>query len=124
MVILVLFEQFVEKFCLKFLLLNLSASPNMIHFVRAFLIMCALGVRLIVIEKVQNYEKIVFIKDMFENGRWGDASPTFRLSALITLFLTTKPTSRFGFSMMWGKFCHNCFEITARSLLHLHSLNT
>ena len=34
---------------------------------------------------------------------------------LITMFLTTTPTSRFGFSMMWGKFCRNCFEITART---------
>ena len=36
------------------------------------------------------------------------------LPALITLSLTTTPTSRFGFSMMRGKFCHSCFEITAR----------
>ena len=46
------------------------------HFVRTFSITRALGVRLIVIEKVQNYGKIVFIKNMFENGWWRDASPT------------------------------------------------
>ena len=67
-VILVLFEQFLRKFCLKFWPLNLSVSPNITHFVRTFSIMRALGVRLIVIEKVQNYGKIVFIKNMFENG--------------------------------------------------------
>ena len=66
--ILVLSEQFSDKFCLKFLTLILSASPNMMHFVRTFSIMRAQGVRLIVIEKVRNYRKIVFIKNMFENG--------------------------------------------------------
>ena len=38
--ILVPFEQFLGKFCLNFLLLNLSVSPNMMHFVRSFSIMC------------------------------------------------------------------------------------
>ena len=41
MAILVLFESFLGKFCLNFLTLNLSASPNMMHFVRTFLIMRA-----------------------------------------------------------------------------------
>ena len=75
--ILVLFEQFLGKFCLNFLPLNLSVAPNMMHFVRTFLIMRAYCVTLIVIEKVRNYGKVAFIKNMFENGRWGDASPTF-----------------------------------------------
>ena len=39
--ILVLFEQFLGKFCLNFLSLNPSVSPNMMHFVRTFSIMCA-----------------------------------------------------------------------------------
>ena len=52
-VILVLFKQFLSKFCLNFLPLYLSFSPNMMHFVCTFLIMCALSVRLIVIKKVQ-----------------------------------------------------------------------
>ena len=39
--ILVLFKQFLGKFCLNFLLLNLSVSPNMMHFVRSFSIMRA-----------------------------------------------------------------------------------
>ena len=43
--ILALFEQFLDKFCLKFLPLNLSVSPNMMHFVRTFLIMHAWGKR-------------------------------------------------------------------------------
>ena len=43
--ILVLFEQFLRKFCLDFLPLNLSVSPNMMHFVRTILIMRALDVR-------------------------------------------------------------------------------
>ena len=49
--ILVLFQQFLGKFCFKFLPLNLSVSPNMVHFVRTFSIMPVLGVRLIVIKK-------------------------------------------------------------------------
>ena len=73
--ILALFEQFLLKFCLNFLPLNLSVSPNMMHFTRTLSIMRAQGVRLIVIEKVRNYGKIVFIKNMFENGWWGGCSP-------------------------------------------------
>ena len=41
MTILVLFEYFSAKFCINFLTLILSASPNMIHFVRTFSIMRA-----------------------------------------------------------------------------------
>ena len=36
-----LFEQFLGKFCLHFLPLNPSVSPNMMHFVRTFSIMRA-----------------------------------------------------------------------------------
>ena len=39
--ILTLFEQFLGKFCSNVLPLNLSVSPNMMHFVRTFSIMCA-----------------------------------------------------------------------------------
>ena len=60
--ILALFEQFFSKFCLSFLPLNLSVSPNMMHFVHTFSIMRAQSVRLIVIKKVRNYAKTVFIK--------------------------------------------------------------
>ena len=74
------------------------------HFVRTFSIMRALGVRLIVIEKAQNYGGIAFIKNMFQNDWWGDASPTLPLDsplpALITMSFTTSPTNWLGFSMM------------------------
>ena len=52
----------------NFVSLILSVSPNAMHFVPTFFIMRALGVRLIVIEKVCNYGIIGFIKNMFENG--------------------------------------------------------
>ena len=41
--ILALFEQFLGKFCLNFLPLNLSVSPNIMHFVHTFSIMRAQG---------------------------------------------------------------------------------
>ena len=39
--ILAQFEQFLGKFCVRFLPLNLSISPNMMHFVRTLFIMRA-----------------------------------------------------------------------------------
>ena len=36
MAILMLFEYFLARFCLNFLALLLSASPNMMHFARKF----------------------------------------------------------------------------------------
>ena len=46
----------------------------MMHFVRTFSIMRSYGVRLIAsIKEVQSYEKIVYIKSIFENGSWEDA---------------------------------------------------
>ena len=57
--IVVIFELFSRKFCLNFLTLILSASPNMMHFFRTFSIMRAYGVRLITIEEVRSYGKIV-----------------------------------------------------------------
>ena len=53
MAILVLFEKFSGKFCLKFLPLILSASPNMMHCVRTFSIIHAQGVIFIAIEEVR-----------------------------------------------------------------------
>ena len=50
--ILVLFEQFLSKFCSNCLPLNLNVSLNMMHFVRTFLIMRAKSVGLIAIEKI------------------------------------------------------------------------
>ena len=43
--ILVVFEQFLGKFWLNFLPLNLSVSPNMMHFVHTFSIIGRKGVR-------------------------------------------------------------------------------
>ena len=62
----------------KFLSLNLSVSPNILHFVRTFAIMSALGVRLIVIEKVQKYGEIVYMHQKHVS-KWlvRDASPTY-----------------------------------------------
>ena len=54
----------------NFLTLILSALPNVIHFVRIFLITRAYGVRLIAIEEVRIYRKIICIKNVFENGWW------------------------------------------------------
>ena len=65
------------------------------------------GLKLVVIEKVRNYGKIVFPTSPLDPP----------LPTLITMSLTTSPPSRFGFSMMCGKFCYSCFEITARTAL-------
>ena len=69
------FEEFSGKFGLKFLTLILSASPHMMPFVRTFSIYRALGVRLIVFEKIRSYGKIVYIKNIFENGWSGNVYP-------------------------------------------------
>ena len=85
----------------------------MIHFVRAFLIMRA-DVRLIAIEEVRNYGKILYIKNIFENGWWGMHTPhptsidppmviSYRyhtyfshLAALILFFFTKRKSQRGG----------------------------
>ena len=46
----------------------------MMHFVRTLLIYACL--RLIAIEEVRNYGKIVSMKNVFENGWWEDAYPS------------------------------------------------
>ena len=46
------------------------------------------------------------------------------LPARIIMSLNTTPTSRFGFRMMRGKFCHSCFEITPRTALGHFTLKT
>ena len=45
----------------------------MMHFVRTFSIMRAYGVRLIAVEEARNYGKIVYIKNIFQNGWWEEA---------------------------------------------------
>ena len=60
-----------------FFTLSLSASPITMQFVRIFLIMRAKGVRLIAIKEVRTYGKIVYIKNIFENGWWMNGYPSF-----------------------------------------------
>ena len=60
----------------NFFTLILSASPNMMHFVRTFTIMRAQSVRLIAIEEARNYGKNACIKDIFNNGWLKDAYPS------------------------------------------------
>ena len=48
----------------------------MVHFARTFLNMRAYGVRVIVIEEFVNYEKIVYIENIFKNGWRKDAYPS------------------------------------------------
>ena len=63
-------------------------------------------------------EKLYSSKTCLKMAGGGDASPLDRpMPALITMPLTTTPTSRFGFSMMRGKFCQSCFEVRARTAL-------
>ena len=47
----------------------------MMHFFRIFSIMRAYGSRLIAIDKAGNSGKIVYIKNIFENGLWEEAYP-------------------------------------------------
>ena len=59
-------------------------------------------------------EKLYSSKTCLKMAGGENASPTSLLDpplpARITMSFTTTPTSRFGFSMMCGKFCHSCFE--------------
>ena len=97
--ILILFEQFLGKFCLNFLPLNLSVAPNMMHFVRTFPIMRALSVRLIVMENVRKYGKIVFIKNMFENGWWRGCIPHIPLDSPLPTPITISLTALYDTSL-------------------------
>ena len=66
MAILVLFEQFSGKFCLYFWSLILSASPNMMHFVRAVLIMRAKRLRHIVMKRFEIMAKFYSSKALLK----------------------------------------------------------
>ena len=71
MAILEPFELFLSQFCYIFLPLTQSPSPNMMHFFRtSYFCACIICncLRLIFIEKVGNYKKIVFMKNNDENG--------------------------------------------------------
>ena len=81
---------------LNFLTLILSASPNMMHFVRIFLIVRAYGVRLTAIEGVRTYRRIVCIKNIFENGCWEDAYPSSYPSGFAPGHKLQKPPKESG----------------------------
>ena len=70
----------------------------MMHFVRTFLIMRAQGVRLIAVEEVRNYTKIVCIKNIFENGWWEDAYPLSYASGFAPGHKLLKPPKESGIS--------------------------
>ena len=80
--ILVLLKQFSGNFCLNSVPLILSVSPIVMVFVLKFSIMRTWGVR---IEKIRNYGKIVFIKNMFENGWWGGCIPHIPLDSPLVI---------------------------------------
>ena len=92
MATLVLFEQFSGTFYLHILPLILNDSPSVMHFVRTFSIMRAW---LIVIEEVQNYIKIIFINNIFENGWWG-MHLLHPLLAYISVHITQYNTQSIG----------------------------
>ena len=85
--IVVLFEQFVGKFCLKFLPLNKSKCFTKRDAFCSYIFdyMRAEGVRPIVIEMGSKLWKIAFMKNMFESRWWGDASPTSTLDPPLLL---------------------------------------
>ena len=66
-------------------------------------------------------EKLYSSKTCLKMAGGEDAFPLSLLNpplpARLTMSLTATPTSRFGFSMICGKFCHSCVEITARTAL-------
>ena len=69
--ILLLFEQFLGKFCSKCFTKYDAFSSYIFHYV-------CLGRKTYCYRKIQNYGKIVFIINMFENGWWEDASAPAR----------------------------------------------
>ena len=74
----------------------------MIHFVGPFLIMHARGVKLIAIEEVHNYRKIVCIKNIFENGWWEDAYSLSYLSEFTPGHKLQKPSKESGIFQSLG----------------------
>ena len=63
-------------------------------------------------------EKLYLSKTCLKMAGGEDASLLVPLlPARIIMSLTTIPTSRFGFSMICGKFCHSYVKITARTAL-------
>ena len=78
MTILVLFEQFLRKVCL----LTLSASPNMMHFVRTVSIIGYVlkATKAHCYKEVRNNGKVLFIQNIVENSWWGNAYAAYLTS--------------------------------------------
>ena len=74
----------------------------MSNFVRTFLIMRVLIARLIAIEEVRNYEKIVYIKSIFENGWWEDAYPSSYPPGSVRDPKLQKPSKESGIFQSFG----------------------
>ena len=74
----------------------------MMHFVRTVSSMRAYGVRLIAIEEVGNYGKIVYIKNMFRNGWWEDAYPSSYHSGSAPGHKPQKPSKESGMFLSHG----------------------
>ena len=73
---------------------------------------------LLLSKRFEIMEKLYSSKTCLKMAGGGYASPLDPpMPALVTIYLTTTPTSQFGFSMMRGKFCQSCFEVTARTAL-------
>ena len=91
--ILVLFEQVLGKFCLNFLPLILSVAPSMMHFVHTFSIMRAYGVKLIGIEKIRNYGKVLFNKTCLKMA--GSAHAVIKCTIIMQWFTSlTMPMTK------------------------------
>ena len=73
MAILVLFQEFSRKFCFNCFSLVLTA---MMHPVRTFSIMRAVGVKAYRYQRGSEFGKILYIKNVLENGWWEDAYPS------------------------------------------------
>ena len=118
--VLALFEQFLGKFCFNFLPLNLNVSPNMMPYIFDY---ACLGRKVYCYQKsLKLWKNCIHLKTWLEMaGGGGGGGSASRLDppmpAPITMSLITTPTRRFGFSMMRGKFCQRCFELTARTAL-------
>ena len=76
---------------LYFLTLILSASPIAMHFYA-----CLRLIGLIAIKEVRSYGKIVYIKNIFENGWWMNAYPSSYPPGSVPGHKLQKPSKKFG----------------------------
>ena len=85
------------------------------NFVRTFSIMRAQGERLIVIEEVRNYEKIVYIKNIYENGLWENAYPSSYPPGSTPGYPLEKPSKESGIFQSLGAINLVLFLLKAES---------